>query len=623
MLRKLNLVGADEYAVSIVTNYVAEMVVKFGLGQQHSISIGSEQGDIAAWDDIVIQELDFQKHVQIKRQNTNFSDENCNKTPIIKKDSTVKLRDLSVLDETLKSLADWTKINNQTALALPKIFEIVLPTATINIKKDLPVNVLKNLCETYIKDVTTVTGLKDLQANDTTIDRCYKWLNTWCDFENWEHILKSLKLLKISANKGSKEDVDSNTKHILSQLYNNTDDVFIKLKDYVTNNSTFTGAITPRPLFNLLKNYLLPSVQQWTQFEKKTTNWELSGTHDSISAEEIERPSILVPALWDKTTSSALKIVVPDNIESVLLNKILHLAFHMEGLSNSHILDHNVWKQTMSKKIGDTLGIDKNDCQNLSILNNNTPFSAADIKLYDSLQKQDELATKIDNEIIKATWRSVCNSINKTLTEMTSSELRNSMEERWKAWCNDLENDIVEQKNIFKIMLHPDAEGEGVEGDLRIGAKTVDLIADGISLLLVVSVALSKDHNTWKKISDNYSATTIGLSYWSGPSNKKRKVQNLDDEGIKDLIGQVSSDILVLSKVTSNESEIFDANLASGKSLENSLAESHRPKLIITNHKKIRELIAAGKINPLKTHLEEIIQRNEDSKNNSINKATS
>ena len=72
-------------------------------------------------------------------------------------------------------------------------------------------------------------------------------------------------------------------------------------------------------------------------------------------------------------------------------------------------------------------------------------------------------------------------------------------------------------------MLHPDAEGEDINGEFRIGAKTTDLIVDGIYLLLAISVALCDKHNNWKITSDNYSVTTIGLSCWSGPSGKKKK----------------------------------------------------------------------------------------------------
>jgi hypothetical protein len=620
MLRKLNLIGADDYAVSIVTYYVAEMLVKFGLGQQHPISIGSEQGDIGAWDDMIIQEVDFLKHVQIKRQNTNFSDENCLKSTITKNDGSVNVRKLSAIDATLKSLADWSKGTNLETLTPKRKFEIVLPTSTINIKRELSVNVLKNLCENHIKDVTTAFGLETLQANDTTIDRCYKWLNTWCDFENWEHILKSLKILKISANNGSSEDVDLKTKQILSQLYNNTDDVFIKLKSYVTDNTTFTGAITPRPLFHLLKGNLLPEIKFWTQFERDDLIWKVSGTHDTDTIENIERASVIVPSLWNNQLESSLKIIIPDDTDSLLLNKVLHLALHMEGLSNSHILNHEIWSKSLKDKLVFTLGIDKNDCANLSIKENSSSFHSADSKVLDNLNQHDNFAKEIDDEIINTTWHLVCKKIVAQITSKNPSDLRNAIEERWKVWSLALQNDKGQKKLLFSTMLHPKSEGEQIEGELRIGIKTTNLITEGILLLLVVSVALSAEHKNWQNIS-TYSSTTIGLAFWSGSSDKKRKVQDIED-GVDEIIGKTSTDILILSKVKLSESEVMGSNIASGNSKENNLAQPHRPKLIVTNHKGFRDLISTGDLNKIKEYLENIIQRNEESQNKSIQNLT-
>ena len=90
--------------------------------------------------------------------------------------------------------------------------------------------------------------------------------------------LNALRLLKIYASSGSKDDLDITTKkEVLSHVFFSTDDVIAKIKGYTIANTTFTGAITPRPLFHFLKEYLLAEIKLWSQFEMKGSNWELSG----------------------------------------------------------------------------------------------------------------------------------------------------------------------------------------------------------------------------------------------------------------------------------------------------------------------------------------------------------
>lgn len=620
MLGKLNLDGTKEYEKSVATIYVSEMLVAFIQGRKHIKSIGAEQGDIGKWDDLILEYENRLCHFQIKRQNTDFSKEPCIRNTYTKQARKGQFKDLSEFDKTIKSLADWSKDKNPNTLNPKRLFEIYLPEGTVHIKDEIQINVLKTLCENHIKTVTTAQGLADLQAKDTSVNHCYNWLTTWCEFQDWEHILKALRILKIFSG-GSSDDIDTRTKSLLACVYNSPDLIITRIKGYIVDNATFTGAITPRPLFELLKSDLLTGIPYWTQFEMNGANWELSGTHDTEDVNEIERPIIVIPKLWNIGTQSNLKIIVPNIVESALLNKVLHLALHIKGVSNSHILNHKEWKQIMSAKIGNTLGVAKNDVENLSFVENNSAFSTSNIKQFDTSIKQDNLANEIDNEIIKTTWLEVVVKLNKLITEMKSSEIKNAIEERWKVWNNALKEDISEQKRIFKIMLHPMAEGEDIDGELRIGTKTVDLIVDGLHLLLIVSIGLSDQHNSWEKISDNYSATTIGLSYWSGPSSKKRRVQDLDDEGIKDLIGQVGTEVLILSKVKSNETEIYSIPLARGNATDNSLAQQHKPKLIITNNTAFRQLINMGELKPLKEYLKKIIKSNEDSKNDSIEKS--
>ena len=407
-------------------------------------------------------------------------------------------------------------------------------------------------------------------------------------------------------------------------MFHTPEGVLAKIKGFIGDNSTFTGAIKPRHLSNFFREYLRPEIPPWTQFSLNGMNWEISGTNDTDLSDKIERPSIVVSSLWDDNTKGVLKLVVPNSNDSPLLNKTLHLALHLHGLSHSHILNHAVWKQIMRDKIGNTFGTDKNDCDDLSLTENNSVFTTPEINVIDSIAKQDALVDEIDNEIIHKTWEVVVLRLSNSISDMPSSELKMAIDERWRSWYAGLNNDLVEIKKLFRIILHPTAEGVEINGELRIGTKTANLIVDGIFLLLVVSVGLSNHHDKWNNIADNYSVTPIGLSYWSGVSGGKRKVREIDNQdGIVELIGKESSDILILSKVRSSETEIYNISLANTSTRENSLAHPHIPKLLVTSHVLFQKMIYDGKIEPIRKYLQEIIQRNEDSKNASIDKAKS
>lgn len=623
MLKKLNLDGTKEYEVAVAASRVSQMLVAFTQGHDHILSVGAEQGGINKWDDLVLEENNLTRHIQVKRQNTDFSNEPSVRNNITKGARAGQPKDLSPFDEAIKSLGEWVSANDPTTAINKKLFEVYLPEGSICIKSEIQINVLKNLCENHIKDVTTVAGLGSLQSSDPGVNNCFDWLTTWCDFKDWEHILKALRILKISTG-GSRDDLDISTVSNLKNVFHSPEDVLTKIKGFICDNSTFTGAITPRHLYTLLKDNLQPEIYPWTQFGLNGMNWEISGNQDAEFANEIERASVIVPSLWDGSTKGILKLVVPYDNDSPLLNKALHLALHLQGLSHSHILNHAVWKQTMSNKVGNTLGTDRNDCDHLSVTENNSVFTTSEIKILDSLAKQDALSAEIDNEIVRKTWEIVGTRLTNLISAMPTSDLKTAIDERWRTWHSELNNDLLETKKLLKIMLHPKAEGNEINGELRIGIKTANLIVDGIYLLLVASVGLSDNHDKWNKIDDSYSATPIGLSFWSGAAGEKRKVREIDNQdGIVELIGKESSDILILSKVKSLESEIYNISLANTATPENSLAQPHRPKLLVTNHALFQKMISEGKIEPIRKYLQDIIQRNEDSKNASIEKAKS
>jgi hypothetical protein len=165
MLAKLRLDQTKKYEQALATYEIAVMLVDFVLGRKHYMRIGSEQGGIVKWDDIVIeQDQSSQIHIQVKRQTSgDFGTDldECNRNEYLQGGREGQKRDLSPLDETLKSLADWFEHIDISSISPKREFWIELPELNTQIKKGLQIKDLKDLCDVQIKpSVTTATGLQ-------------------------------------------------------------------------------------------------------------------------------------------------------------------------------------------------------------------------------------------------------------------------------------------------------------------------------------------------------------------------------------------------------------------------------------------------------------------------------
>jgi len=223
MLAKLRLDQTKKYEQALATYEISCMLVDFVLGRKHYLRIGSEQGGISKWDDIVIEkERNSQIHIQVKRQTSgDFGSDldECNRNEYKKGDRLGQKRDLSPLDETLKSLADWFEDVDITTMSPKREFWIELPELTTKIKKGLRIKDLKDLCDVHIKSaVTTAAGLQALADADENIKNCFVWLKSWCDFKDWEHILNVFQFLKVK-NSGMESDSESKAENRLADIF--------------------------------------------------------------------------------------------------------------------------------------------------------------------------------------------------------------------------------------------------------------------------------------------------------------------------------------------------------------------------------------------------------------------
>ena len=631
MLAKLRLDQTKKYEQAIITYEISIMLIDFALGKSHYMRIGSEQGDISTWDDIVIEkDKNSQIHIQVKRQTSgHFGSQNdeCTRNNYLQGTRKDQKRDLSPLDETLKSLANWCKDIDMSSISPKREFWIELPELNTQIKKGLQIKDLKKLCNEQIKPaVTTALDLQTLTDIDQNVKKCFDWLTTWCEFKDWEHILNALQLLKIKS-LGLESDIERKTEDKLKEIFilDKLKEVRLKILSYTIENTTFSGAIAPRNLLFELKEYIRSDIKIWTQIDNINNDWHISGILDLETNTEVERPSKVIPLLWSNDRGRNLNINL-ENINTPLApihESIFRLAIHLEGNISGLCSNWDGWKVNIENKIGGTFGILKNDFESLSIADNNAPFEISEGKTINTNAEREVFAREMSDQMTKRTWELVSGKISELINDMDthqSQELRDAVEMRWNAWRDRIKIDDSILIALLKKILHPKAEGEEILGHLRIGPKTKLLIADAVFTCLLISVALGSTDAGIMKTEDGLSIGAIGLNWWSGPAGKTKKVRKIDaEESIDDLIGKEPYDILILSQSEQPEGEIYKQSISDSANIDHSLASGRNPKLLITRNRIFDSFVRKGGVDELQNYLKQKLNIYKDTLTETLN----
>lgn len=601
MLRKLNLDGTKTYETALACSEVCMMLDALLSGRTSNAQIGSEQGDIPKWDDLIIEEPDGSLiHIQAKRQNTNFSDHSPTRSTISSGKNSGKLHDLSSLDDSMKSLGDWLR-NNGNQTSPKRKFRLEVAGGMVLIKRGITVTQFRTLCNEQIKTITSVAGFDSLVETDSTARQIVEWLKSWCGFNDNSHVLTALKLLTI-AETGNVSDIEERSIQLLATKFTQPRDVYNRLKGFINDNSTFSTAITPKIALDQVKNYLLPDVVNWTQYQYENGNYKKYGTHD-LTVGNIESPSVVVANLWNTNKRGLLKIDAPVGLSEKLTQAIVRLALHLQSGTMSHMTNLAGWNQVIKTAVGGTLGIDKNDFDSINSMECTGVNISNDFSTLSTLTEQEDEAEALNDEMQKAVWSTVCSKVHAEISLHNSTPLRNAVEARWGSWRRSLENDIVSQRQLCLSMLHPVAEGSDILGHLRVGQKTAGLISRGIFTLLVVSVCLDGTDNNWKEVGSALSVSTNSLKYWSGAAGEQRRPRRLIENGRDKLLAAEPAKILILSEVEETPSELRSKTLASEDKTDKNLASVHEPQIIVTMCTKFSDLVHEGNIQKIRDYL--------------------
>lgn len=610
MLKKLRLDQSNRYQQKIAVEYISDMLVDFVLGRSHYLEIGSEQGDTDNWDDLIIKLCNGDyTYFQIKRQTTDFSTDSVTRN----KDRNGNLKKLSTLDETFKSLGDKVHLDPSVSSS----YRIILPEGSIKIKKDLYIRQLREYKNQIIKGITTNDGLIELEKNDSSSKNVYSWLTTWCEFIDREHILKVFNLLNIETEQLEPE-IETRVKGNLKQIFKESEieHIYLLLLSYVVENTVFTGPIKPRQLLYLLKDYLLPNIAKWTLFELKKSFWNISGIQDLKDNCEIERPAVIVPSFWAKGNPYARTLrIYGDYVENCPVSEsLMRLSAHPQGSFDIFCSNKSSWYSSIKNKTGGTLGVSKSDFDDFRILQDLEHISPSELKQLNTNSEIKIFAKELNDEMYKNVLELIDNAILNTFREMINGDLVAEIESRWTLWKQSLEENIEEQKELFSKILHPNAEGKSICGEVRVGPKTVKLLSDAIVLLLVVSVCLADaDNQDWKSVKGRLKMTSIGLAYWSGPADSSKNLIAIDDdEGISNLIEYEPSQIIMIPQSVLTDTEIFEDDISGEFTKFTLLSHPKYPKLLITKDRIFKRLLIKGDTSELKEYFQSRIDKYED-----------
>ncbi|EGW41747.1 ABC-three component system protein [Desulfosporosinus sp. OT] len=618
MLNKLRLDQTKIYEKHLALKEISNMLVFFVKGHPHHLAIGAEQGNIDKWDDFVIEKNDGSNiYIQAKRQTTPFSSDAITRDTYGKgsKLRVGQLKDLSPLDESLESLGKWINSNDVNSAAFKHEFWLVLPESSIEIKKGLEIRHLRILFEDHYKSITTAKDLDNLAVNDNGTQNIYNWLRTWCGFNDWDHILKLMQLLKIKSTRLESEIIDDVKEDLKKDIFQPimVDKVCSLIFSYMEENQTFAGAIRPRQLLFELREYLLPDIARWTLFQNDRTTWHISGINDLKDNTEIERPSVIVPALWTSGNPNARELKIEGAcIENCCVSQsLMRLSLHPQGLFGIICSDKPSWENAIKNKTGGTLGLLKNDLDDLRILGGLNQSTHSEKKELAAIGEQEQFANELQNEMYKCSFEHIKTIIFNIIRDMTNGDLRTEVEKRWITWKPLLENNIEEQKKLFTKMLHPQAEGKSISGELRVGLRTAVLLAESIFLLLVVSVCLGDDKNrSWKAVKDQLKVNSIGLAYWSGPAEEFKKIMEIDaDEGIGKLLEKEPGEILIIPQSELPEAYVFNDDIFGGFTKGCLLSHPRYPKLLITQGWEFKRKLKSGSISDIREYLQGSLDR--------------
>lgn len=614
MQKKLCLKQADEYDYRVATLYAAKAVVAYMDSAEQCQRIGNEQGDVDEWDDVVLHGANGATiHCQVKRQMTDFSDHELNRSLSLKSkgDNKGKEHDLSALDSAFEKLANHFATPAATRRSV-KQFRLAIPNANILIKKGLTLVHLRTVCAEWSKAGATVEAFAKA---DGPTEKVRTWLSSWCGFAGEEAMFDCLQALEVCEH-GDESRLDEDCSVSLSGWYSSPDEVRRAVQDYLVKNASSEQSITPRMIACEIDRYVLPHKRAWARYRMANSlDWEVSGTLSGHGT-DIETPETVVDRLWEPAEDRNYELQLGHGCNGVpsspLQLSLMRLALHVaQGVAVSASGSAG-WHATVAQTVRRTLGHSEDDLAALRWRNWVAAPTPADHRRLRTTTHVEQEASQLDARMSALTWKDVKNLVSERIVQGRPNEVRDAVEAMWGEWQDEIDADPLLQQELAAEMLYAKSEGSPMIGAMRSGLRTVSLIADALVMLLHLAVASDAKDRSWRKLGSDLSVRTVALRFWAGPNQQVGHVRRFfdDDDNFEraEFLGKETATVLVLPQARSSASAVYGKTLADGSDGGDSIAEPRAPTSIVTHSQEYQDALRQKTIASLKDFLAKALQ---------------
>jgi hypothetical protein len=602
MIRRFRLEQKSHYEKLIIAQRLSDMLDKFLDGRRAPLSIGAEKGGIEEWDDVVIlHSADSLEHLQIKRQTTDFCNQNPDKTKQQVKatngGSAPRESTASVIDKAFISLAKHAALGTFDNPPNRK-FQLTLVGAHLQIKKGLTVNHLEELCELCSKDGLDLDELASRKDGPT--ERTYLWLTTWCGFKDWEQIRDTLRRVTIAC-VGNDATLEQRAFESLGRHFSDPKRTLGRLITYITSETSDVSALDCRSVAQELKDELRSDIGTWTQyhlvgdeFQPAGKSWAFAGTHD-LGGGAPGTAQGVVEHMWSTEPGNRkLRIYAPYTPPSganlTLPSAILRMALHLPYGSQGLMLGESTWRGSAGHEVGHTLGCGESDLKNLPWLENQESLACAldhEFKTQVAVRKEAEALANAMDELV---WQRLIEGVTEKLTRIADLDLADAMETVWLKWSADFSSNSESRRKFLEQLLYPETEGRNPKHALRLGPRTLELLVTAVETLLLVAVGVVGNGTNWTSFPDCGQVLSIALKYWSGPVGHAPEVRELSDDHLITVIGPSPAPIVILSGVSASPSELLNIGMADDAETATSMAAERQPHLLVTRSRVFQHL---------------------------------
>ncbi|MCJ7853003.1 ABC-three component system protein [Pseudomonas monteilii] len=611
MIRRFRLEQKGRYEKLVIAQRLSDMVDKYLDGRTAPLLIGAEQGGIGEWDDVVIYHADeHYEHFQIKRQTTPFSDKHIDKADYIKSykpkagssapavplDSKID----SELDKAMKSLSAWS-LTPEAKQPPARAFSLILLGLEVVIKGKpsdfITANHLHEFCRLCKQDGLDLTALSS--RVDTPTQNVYKWLTTWCDFTDWDHVRQTMRTLTIHA-VGSEENLEERACESLGRHFNDPRATLEKLVGYISTSTTDVNAISCHAMANHLKDARRPDAETWTQYLMKPLagpSWMVAGTHNLNGATGLPAAHAATEIVAHHWTAGGnnrrLRLhatYCPPTPSTVALpSAILRLALHLKSGSHCLLLGEPLWRQGAGSELGRTLGISESDLDDLPWIDNSEELSCALSREISTILETRDESSALHRAMNDLVWEQLQGRIAARLNSVSDTPLLAALEPKWRSWAAELTADAAARESLFEQLMYPKTEGLDGKHALRVGPRTLDLLETAILMLLLVCAAIGNDDGNWREIPDVGDVLSIALQNWSGASSDLGGARPVADD-LMAILGPSPASVVILAGVEGSPTSLLDSGMADDFETGNSMAAERQPRLLVTRFGVLKHL---------------------------------